>query len=241
MFLAYPWVRLSIGILFAASLCAAPPASAETRDEVVPEFDAFFKLNEDTRLFLMGSATRGENEDVSHGSDQYKSNEVSASLDFTLKPYLRPNLASEDWEHDRFLWLRIGYHYLGKFYDPEKAENRGSVELDARQPLGDKFSLTGRLKWDLRDIAGENSKRYGVQLGIERPFSAGGRTLVPYAHAETLYDTRYNTWNEQVYQAGIDIAIHSSWRVEPYYQHQENSRSQPAHVNAIGLIVKYYH
>jgi hypothetical protein len=78
-------------------------------------------------------------------------------------------------------------------------------------------------------------------LGIERPFSAGGRTLLPYAHAEVLYDTRHDMWNQQVYQAGIDIAIHRSWRVEPYFKYQDDSRSEPAHIYAIGLIIKYYH
>ncbi len=230
-----------MAIFFVVSLCVDSPAAAETREEVVPEFDAFFKMDDRTRLFLKGAATRGEDADLSRGSDQYKSNEAAVSLDFTLQPILRARLADEDWEHNRYFWMRVGYHYLGKFYDSEKAENRGSVELDTRQPVSDNFWFTGRLKWDLRDIAGENAKRYGVRLGVERPFSAGGRALVPYAHAEVLYDTRYDTWNQQIYQTGIDIGLNNRWRVEPYFQYQENTQSEPAHVYAIGLIIKYYH
>jgi hypothetical protein len=231
-----------IATLFAASLYAASPVNADTRDQVAPELDAFFKLDGRARLFLMGSATRAEDDqDFSKRSGQYKNNAVGANLDYTLQPFLRTSLRDEDWEHNRFLWMRVGYQYLGKFYVPAKAENRVSSELDARQPLPHDFSLTGRLKWDIRDIASQRSDRYGVRLGVERPFSTGERSLVPYVEAEALYDTRHDTWNQHVYQAGIDIGINKSWRVEPYVNTQDDSRSEPAHVYAIGLILKYYH
>ncbi len=60
-----------------------------------------------------------------------------------------------------------------------------------------------------------NSNRYGVRLGTELPYSARGRGLLPYARVELLYDTRFDTWNRQRYQARIDIAINYRWYVYP--------------------------
>ena len=69
------------------------------------------------------------------------------------------------------------------------------------------------------------------------PFS--GRALVPYAHVEASYDTRFDTWNRQRYQIGVEIEINQRWRIEPYIAHLDDNRSVSAHINALGLTVKY--
>ena len=48
-------------------------------------------------------------------------------------------------------------------------------------------------------------------------------------------------WNEQRYQVGSEVVLDKSWRLEPYFLRQRDTKSEPAHTNAIGLIVKYYH
>ena len=222
-----------------ASLLGISSASADTREEFWPELDGFFKLDDRTRLFLMTSATRGEDTESSNGSARYLSGEVGAHLDYTLRPFLRTDLREEDWQHDRFLWLRAGYRHLEDFDDWGNGENRGLIELNAREPLARGFSLTGRVKWELRDIDGQYSNRYGVRLGFERPFSADGRALVPYAQVESLYDTRFDTWYRRRYEAGIEFEVNKRWRVEPYIVHQDDSRSGSAHINALGLTLKY--
>jgi hypothetical protein len=76
-------------------------------------------------------------------------------------------------------------------------------------------------------------------MGFELPFSLRGRTMMTYAHAETSYDSRFDIWNRQRYQAGIEIEIKQHWRIEPYLVHQDDSRSASAQVNAFGLTLKY--
>ena len=45
-------------------------------------------------------------------------------------------------------------------------------------------------------------------------------------------DTRFDAWNRQLYQAGVEIEITKHWRIEPYYARQEDQRS--------GLVLKTY-
>lgn len=212
---------------------------AETREEFWPEFDAFYKLDNRTRLFLMSSATRGEDTNRENGDTRFLSGQVGASLDFTLRPFFRTRADDDDWELHRFFWMRIGYRYLADFDSAAGGENRGLIEFNTRHPVVSEFWLTGRVKWEMRDIDGQYSNRYGVRLGAERAFSSGERTLVPYANVELLYDARFDAWNRQRYQAGIDIGINAHWRIEPYLLHQDDSRSDSAHLNALGITLKY--
>lgn len=52
--------------------------------------------------------------------------------------------------------------------------------------------------------------------GAERRFKFGVHMVVPYADAETSYDTRYNIWIRQLYRAGAEFEIARGWRIEPY-------------------------
>jgi hypothetical protein len=225
--------------LAAALTLPASAAGADTREEFWPEFDAFFKLGERTRLFLMAAATRAEDTTGSGESTRISSGQVGAHLDFTLHPIWRAKLQGEDWERERYIWLRAGYRHLADFSNWSSGEDRGLLELHARQPLPGEFWLTNRLKWELRDLDGQYSNRYGVRLGLERQVTIGGHLFVPYFHAETLYDTRFDTWNRQRYEAGFDVAITHGWRIQPYLVHQKDSQSESGNVNAIGLTLKY--
>jgi hypothetical protein len=136
----------------------------------------------------------------------------------------------------------VGYQLSGDLgdVDDRSVEHRGVLELTARVPAPWELWLVHRGRVDLRDVDGERSARFRYRLGIEREFAVRGIALVPYAQAEVFYDTRFDAWNRQVYQAGVEVKLSERWRVEPYYLRQEDSRSSPAHVDALGLVLKYY-
>lgn len=231
-------VRLACA-LAAALVLQVAAAKAEFREEFWPEFDAFFKLDERTRLFLMGAATRAEDTTGSGENTRISSGQVGAHLDFTLKPIWRTSLQGEDWERERYIWVRAGYRHLADLANWSGGENRGLLELHSRLQLSGESWLTGRLKWELRDLSGQYSNRYGVRLGLERGVTLAGHSFVPYIHAETLYDTRFDSWNRQRYQTGLDVVITHRWRIEPYLVHQKDNGSESGNVNAIGLTLKY--
>jgi hypothetical protein len=65
--------------------------------------------------------------------------------------------------------------------------------------------------------------------------------VIPFANAETFYDTRFDTWNRQRYQVGVEVELNRAWRMEPSLYRQNDSRSEPSRVNALGLALKYFH
>ena len=215
--------------------CVTGARAGDTRTEFVPQVQAYLKLSDRTRLFLLGSLSQGLSESTTTGV-------LSAHLDVTLMPILRRGLRDADWERERYLWVRIGYQLLGNLDDRENGftEHRGILELTARALLPFDVSLVSRGRVDLRDLDGEFSTRFRYRLGIERELTMGGVPLVPYARAEVFYDTRFGAWNRQLYQAGVEIEITKRWRVEPSYARQEDQRSSTAHVNRVGLALKTY-
>lgn len=229
----------------AAIACAAPPAFAESRNEFWPELNVFVPLGERTRLFGSIAATRAEETQATGQGTQYQDATAGLHLDVTLLPKLRRDLAGADWQRNRYLWMRIGYRYGRSIGDAERddrfREQRGIFEITGRtQPLIGGLEFAGRLRWDARDVNDRHSNRYRLRVTVEKALSVDGRAVVPFASAEAFYDTRFDTWNRQRYQAGVEIALDRSWRLEPSLVRQNDSRSQPARVNALGLAIKYF-
>ncbi|MBE0625213.1 MAG: DUF2490 domain-containing protein [Burkholderiales bacterium] len=221
--------------LLACAVLVAPARAEERQREFVPELNAYASFSDRTRLFLLADLTRNLTADTSES-------EFGAHLDYTLKPYFRPELRDANWERNRYFWTRIGYLQLGT---PDKArtgptERRVILELTGRMPLAQEVWLVHRGRVDLRDIGGESSQRYRYRLGIEREIKMGGIVTVPYAQAEFFYDTRYDSWNRQLYQAGAEIELSKRWRIEPYLAVQNDNRSTSGNVNRAGLVLKYY-
>jgi Protein of unknown function (DUF2490) len=225
------------------ALCGIPARAGDTRTEMWPEAQGFFKLGEQLRLHLLADAWYAPASWTPDGTASESEAETGVHLDFTLKPRFRPKLRTTNWERERYIWARVGYDYLWTPGDPAEPshESRGIVELTARAPFGDGFSAVNRVRADLRDKNGSHSTRYRERLLFERETPIFGLETVPYLSTEILYDTRYDAWSEQRYQAGLEMVLHESWRLEPYLLHQEDTRSKPEHANALGLIVKYYH
>lgn len=235
-------VKLILGrrlVLFAILACSALPGPTRAEDHTrafVPEIDAYFKTTERTRVYLLWDSTRNRATDT-------VDNEFGVHLDLTLKPALRPDLHAADWARNRYLWTRVGYLQLGspdnRGFGP--TERRAIVELTGRVPLPQEIWLVNRGRIDLRDLGGEYSQRARFRFGIEREFNLGGVVTVPYAQAEVFYDTRYSTWNRQLYQVGAEVEISKRWRIELYVSHQNDSRSTSGNLDTLGLVLKYFH
>jgi len=230
--LAFIAWALTVPLLFAV---AAPVLADETQADLVPEMNLFVQLSDTTRLFFFGNLSRNLSEDTTEGA-------AGVNFDMTVKPIFRFSLHEADWERDRYLWFRIGYQYSGNLIGREDfpIENRGIVEVTGRAPLALGIWGVNRVHADLRIIDGDYSWRLREKLGIERKVVAGWVTSVPYAEAGFFYDTRFDSWNRQVCQAGAEVELAERWWIEPYYARQNDQRASPAHLNRIGLILKTY-
>ena len=237
--------RTIAGVFLATLLFAGAPARAEDRNEFWPELNAYLKVNDRTRLFLQAAFTWAEKTPSPSGPTRYEDSLYGAHVDYALTPVLRQHLREEDWARNRYLWIRVGYAYTRSNGDAEKTdhfrEKRGVFELNGRTlPLAADLEFTARLRLDARDRNDQDSQRYRVRLGVERSFDVGGHVVVPYVTAENSYDSRYSTWNRQLYQSGAEVEISRSWRIEPYLALQKDSRSEPSTTRIVGLALKFY-
>jgi len=228
--------RLIAAALWAWTALLAPARADDSLQQIVPEFNDYTKLSDRSRLYLLADVTKTKSENSTDG-------ELGAHLDLTLIPLLRPALREADWERERYLWTRFGYVVLGPAGSGAAGitERRGIAELTGRLLLPQQVWLVNRVRVDLRDIDGEFSQRYRLRMGVEREFTVDGVVMVPYAQAETLYDTRYLTWNRQLYQAGVEVELSKAWRVESYLARQNDSHSASGNVDIFGLVFKHYH
>ncbi len=204
--------------------------------EVVPEFNAYIKLDERARLFLLADVSRLSPDDDTNG-------EVGIHVDYTLVPPLRPRLREAEWERERYLWLRFGVRRLGSIDGRDNGfrETRLLLEATARFEVAGEAWLFHRLRWDWRDIDGKASNRYRYRIGLEKELTApGGTTHVPYLTAEWFYDTRFDAWSRQRYQLGTEVVLDKSWRFEPYYAYEKDKHPTEERLNRFGVVLKYY-
>lgn len=220
-------------VVFAALI--TPARSGDHHEEFVPELNSFIKLSKQVRLYLLGDVTQGF-------SPSFTDGELGAHLDFTLKPILRRKLREGDWERSRFLWVRAGYLFSRDLDDRDDGSTTHTILLETttRLELPAQIWMVNRARVDFRDIDGETSQRYRMRVGMEREFTVGGVVMVPYVQAEIFYDTRFDSWNRQLYQAGVEIELNKHWRLEPYLARQNDSRSASGNLNRIGLVLKSY-
>ena len=225
-------------------LFGGAPARAGDSFQLLPEVDAFLKVDERTRIFLYTSSTFSKSSG-SGDSLSIQEGEAGAHVDYTLTPAVRRQLRDEDWVRSRYLWMRAGYNRARSLGEAERddrfRENRGVFELNARSlPLAGGIDLYGRARVDLRERNDDWSRRYRLRLGAERMAEVNGRAVIPYAEAEAVYDTRYDAWSQWRYKAGAELELTRSWRIEPYFQLTANSRPEHSTTRALGLVLKFY-
>lgn len=197
-----------------------------------PEIDVYVPLNEKFRLFFLATTTKAEEtKDNTEG-------QVGAHIDYRL---------------NRKISLRTGYRYgfsLGGS-DPFN-EQRIIFEETLRQPLPLEVLLSDRNREDFRWVNGEYSARYRNRVTLEREFKVINRALTPYGSAEVFYDSRFDTWNRNRLAVGIQIALKrgaplmsllhpkKQFVLDVYLTRQNDSRSQPSRVKALGMAFNIF-
>jgi len=216
----------------------ALPLSAqedETRAEWWPELDAYISLGERSRLYLLATMARNQEEDLEEAG-------LGAHIDFFAKPFGRPWLLHHpDVVKRHYVTLRAGYRYGWDLQDSARyREHRLLFDATARYLPGARFVFINRNRLDLRDVNGERSWRYRNRSRLERDIPLGSRVATPYLMVEFFYDSRYDEWNRERYFVGIEWPIGATSILDGYYCRQNDSRSSIAHVNAFGLAFNLF-
>jgi len=224
------------GLLLCAVAALTARARAVDTTQFWPELNLFDNLGPQTRLFLDAAYVRDREADG-------RSLELAGYLDVTLEPFLRRSLRKEDWQKNKYLWLRLGYDHLFKTEGGEKQTGEDRVILSAypRAYLPEEVVLEGRLRADLRWIGGDYSTRYRLRLEVNREFTVHGYAFTPYLQAEVFYDTRYDGWSRDYFQLGAEFPLTEHFRLEPYLALQLDRLPRESSLGAVGLVAKWYY
>jgi len=228
------YVCLSAALL--AWLAPADTAHATDSSEIWPELSFFKKLSPRARLFFDAAYSEGKESDDA-------SLDLAAYVDVSLKPF-RKKLQSEDWQRNRYFWMRVGYDRIFKSTDREDAkvsEDRGIVAFYGKAQLPAEFVLEARVRADLRWIGDDYSNRYRFRLEATREFTVREHTVVPYFNVEWFYDDRYDGWARTLYQLGSEVTVNKHFRYEVYLAHQRDHLPSKSDLNALGLNLKWYY
>jgi hypothetical protein len=233
--------RATIRALLAAGALLAGAARAaqaqETTRELWPEIDAYVRLSSAARLFLVAAPV------ISGDARTLSEQQLGANIEVGISPiqaYRRRKAFDAD--KLRYLRARLGYWRIG-IHDSSGwslSERRLVAEITPRAflPLDVLVALRGRV--DFRWLEAGYSWRPRLRLWLERETDVGPVVFVPYVSAETFYDSRYDAWSRNYYQAGVAVPV-THWLVpEVYYGRQIDREPSAKTVNALGVLVTFY-
>jgi hypothetical protein len=221
-----------VALTAAFSSGAHAQQDSETAKQFWPEVDVYVPLNEKFRLFFLAATTKAEE------TKQNTEGQVGAHIDYQLS---------------RKVSLRTGYRYGFSLGGSEPfQEHRIIFEQTLRQPLPLKLVFSDRNREDLRWVNGDFSARYRNRITLEREFRVLNRSVTPYGSAEVFYDSRFKTWNRNRLAVGVQIALRrgapliglihpkKQFVLDIYLTRQNDSRSQPSRVRALGMAFSIY-
>jgi hypothetical protein len=218
------WILL---VMVSVNICARSQDS-NSRKELWHETDVYVPLDQKIRLFFIFTITKSEE------TKENVEGQFGAHVDYTV---------------NRRVTLRVGYRYGFSLteQDPFK-EHRIVFDQTFRQPLPLQIVLSDRNQQDFRFVNRQFSFRYRNRLMLEREFLLG-RSITPYGSVEVYHDSRFDVWNRNRLTAGVQIQLKKAFPLlrlvtprkqvilDLYYTKQNDSRSEPNHLHAIGAAL----
>jgi len=214
-------LRVAVCLLLLGCLSgsAAAQEGPTTRNEAWPEVDLFINLNPKWRLFFLGNISQERETNID------LEGQVGAHVDYFFNKYLV---------------FRNGYRYgFSLVEDDPFEEHRVLFEQTVRVPIPWKVLLNDRNRQDLRWVDGSFSARYRNRLMLERDFGIRDFRFTGYGSAEIYYDSRFDTFNRHRLVVGTTFPVAKHFALDLSYARQNDSRSQPNHVNAIAVVLVF--
>ena len=138
-----------------------------------------------------------------------------------------------------FIYLRAGFRYTASLSDASYRESRIVGETTVTAYSTRVVRLLNRSRVEFRWVNSDYSYRLRDRVQVQRiPPDSGGLALAPYGTFEAYYDSRYNTIARIGGRIGSEAHIHGPFSIDLYIARQNNSRSEPKYVNALGVTAK---
>jgi Protein of unknown function (DUF2490) len=215
---------------------AATAQTADNTNQAWPEFDLFIKLNQQSRIFAMYTATK------SADLGAYADGQAGLYFDYWMaRPLRKPVIRYFDPSRSRLLMVRIGYLLnRPKNNSGNATQHTATVEVTSRAHLPAGLLLSERNRVDLGWVAGDPNHRYRNRLKFEWTFGAGRFQFTPYAHAEVFYDWNVHKWTRFRYAAGAEWNITKRIVLEGYYLRENTWGAVPQFVNGFGSVLQFH-
>jgi hypothetical protein len=117
-------------------------------------------------------------------------------------------------------------------------EHRWQPQANLIAELGAGVELRNRTRVELRDIAGQWSRRYQNRAAVHYPFRAGSRTVSPYVYYDLSYDTRFDVLNRREYAAGLRVPLGYGVNVDSFLMRQTDTRRAVDALVALGMLLR---
>ena len=188
--------------------------------EVWPELDIYWRQAEHQRSMLELSAS---------------TEREGAKREATVGVY-------QDYLRLPSAFFRGGYRYTFSTRDNSYRESRIVLEANVRVYGAGRARVVNRLRGEGRLVNGDYSWRLRERLHVQRvATSEMGRAWAPYATAEAYYDSRFATIARIGGRIGTEGRIGGPASFDVFVARQENSRSEPKSVNALGIIMRLHY
>jgi hypothetical protein len=203
-------------LIFLVALPAVAAAQAPT-SEIWPEVDVYWRPAEHQRSML----------EVSSSSEREGSKREGTIGIY--QDYLRLPAA----------FFRGGYRFTFSTRDASYRESRIVLEANNAAYSRGRIRVVNRVRTELRSVNDEFSYRLRERIHVQRVAARErGRAWGPYGTAEAYYDSRYTTIARIGGRIGTEGRIGGPVGFDVYVARQENSRTTPRSVNALGLVAK---
>jgi hypothetical protein len=224
-----------VWVAAAGAALADPPAK-----EFWPEIDIWLRVSNAWRLSVF--VPIAENLDT-----HYREGNLIIQADYAWSESNRNRrLVDEGRAQAMKVWLVRGGYLGGKSLEDPRAEHpeyTSCAELPLRLPLKGAVLLSHRLRTDLRWLGegdSEFSTRLRYRLQVEKEFTAGRGSIVPYVSVEPYYDSRYETVNRVRLITGASVAWLPRTALETNVTYQYDSRSSTKELFALNAILHVF-
>jgi uncharacterized protein DUF2490 len=227
-----------VSVLFMAHAftVAAATQPSDSTNQFWPEFDLFIDLNQESRIFVMYTATK------SADLGAYADGQAGLYFDYWMvRPLGKPLIGDFDQSRSKLLMVRFGYLLnRPKNNSGNATEQTATVEVTSNANLPAGLLLSDRNRVDLGWVEGDPNHRYRNRFKLERTFHSGRFQLTPYTHAEVFYEWNAHKWTRFRYAAGAEWYITKRIALEGYYLRENTWGAVPQFVNGFGSVLQFH-
>jgi hypothetical protein len=229
-----------IGLLISFST-ATPVIAQNASFEFWPETDIWYRLSPSTRLSAFIPVTK-------YHESAYRDLNIYLQADYAwgrTKHLLKRRMMDENRIQVMKAWLARGGFMEGWSLGDNTSsytEDMLFAEIHRRIPIKGRFLLSHRIRTDARWL-GEDpdfSYRLRYRIMLEKEYTAGKISIVPYVNAEPFWDSRYEAFTRTRLIGGATFVRGQRFAYEANITYQYDENYDTSNLYAFNMILHIF-